>query len=241
MRIAFVEDDRQLRKSVSRGLEEAGYTVDQAGTGIQLLELVDANEYAALIVDILVPEPDGITACREIRAKGNTVPILMLTALDAVEQRIAGLDAGADDYLTKPFDFGELLARLRAITRRRSDALPARIITGDVVIDTARHEVARAGRAVPLTAREYTLLVYLAQRPGRVIARAELLREVWDGSNNTYSNIIDVYAARLRKKLGDDERQPLLATVRGAGFMWNGADSTDAVTAAGVGAPIRGN
>jgi two-component system copper resistance phosphate regulon response regulator CusR len=225
MRIAFVEDDRQLRRSVSRGLEEAGYTVDQAGTGPQLLELVAAHEYAALIVDILIPEPDGITLCRTLRANGNPVPILMLTARDAVEQRIAGLDAGADDYLTKPFDFGELLARLRAITRRHTEPLPARIVAGDVIIDTARHEVTRAGRAIALTAREYALLLFMAQRPGRVISRADLLREVWDGSNDTYSNIIDVYAARLRKKLGDDERLPLLATVRGAGFMWNAPSS----------------
>ena len=128
MRIAFVEDDHQLRKSVSRGLEEAGYAVDQAGTGEQLLELVAAHDYAALIVDVLIPAPDGITACRTIRGLGNQVPILMLTALDAVEQRIAGLDAGADDYLTKPFDFGELLARLRAITRRKTETVPERIV-----------------------------------------------------------------------------------------------------------------
>ena len=224
MRIAFVEDDHQLRKSVSRGLEEAGYAVDQAGTGEQLLELVAAHDYAALIVDVLIPAPDGITACRTIRGLGNQVPILMLTALDAVEQRIAGLDAGADDYLTKPFDFGELLARLRAITRRKTETVPERIVVGDLVIDTARHEVSRAGIAVALTAREYALLLYMAQRPGRVITRADLLREVWDGSRSTYSNIIDVYAARLRKKLGDDEKHPLLATVRGAGFMWNAPD-----------------
>lgn len=240
MRIAFVEDDRQLRKSVSRGLEEAGYTVDEAGTGAQLLELVEANEYAALIVDILIPEPNGVTACRMIRAKGNQVPILMLTALDAVEQRIAGLDAGADDYLTKPFDFGELLARLRAITRRHSEPRPARIVAGDLVIDTARHEVSRGGRAIPLTAREYALLLFMAQRPGRVIARADLLREVWDGSNNTYSNIIDVYTARLRKKLGDDEKHPLLATVRGAGFMWNAPEAVESGSVAEADTPVRG-
>jgi two-component system copper resistance phosphate regulon response regulator CusR len=226
MRIAFVEDDHQLRKSVSRGLEEAGYTVDHAATGEQILALVAAHEYAALIVDVLIPAPDGIAVCRTIRSEGKQVPILMLTALDAVEHRIAGLDAGADDYLTKPFDFGELLARLRAITRRHADLLPERIVTGDLVIDTARHEVTRAGQAIVLTAQEYALLRYMAQRPGRVIARAELLREVWDGSNSTYSNIIDVYAARLRKKLGDDEKQPLLATVRGAGFMWNSPDAS---------------
>ena len=237
MRIAFVEDDHQLRKSVSRGLEEEGYTVDQAGTGERLLELIAAHEYDALIVDVLIPAPDGVTACRIIRGRGINTPILMLTALDAVEQRIAGLDAGADDYLTKPFDFGELLARLRAITRRKTEMVPERIVVGDLVIDTARHEVSRAGRSVALTAREYALLLYMAQHPGRVITRADLLREVWDGSNSTYSNIIDVYAARLRKKLGDDEKHPLLATVRGAGFMWNALDPVNAAAVPGSNAP----
>ena len=153
MRIAFVEDDRQLRASVTRGLREAGYTVDQAGTGAQALALVETTQYDAIILDILIPAPDGREVCRGIRASGNRAPVLMLTALDAVEQRIAGLDAGADDYLTKPFDFGELLARLRALIRRNAEPAHPRLAIDDLVVDTARHEVKRGGRAVTLTAR----------------------------------------------------------------------------------------
>jgi two-component system copper resistance phosphate regulon response regulator CusR len=219
MRIAFTEDDRQLRKTISRGLAEAGYTVDQAGTGAQLLALVGEHEYDAIVLDILIPAPNGIEVCRTIRATGNRVPILMLTALDAVEQRIAGLDAGADDYLTKPFDYGELLARLRAITRRHSDASATRLAVGDLIVDTARRDVARGGRPIHLTTREYAFLVYMMQHRDRVVLREELLNEVWDGSNNTYSNVLDVYAARLRRKIDLDGAVSLLTTVRGVGFM----------------------
>jgi two-component system copper resistance phosphate regulon response regulator CusR len=219
MRIAFAEDDRQLRTSVARGLREAGYAVDQAATGAQILALVDSNEYDAIILDVLIPAPDGIAVCRTIRSSGSRVPVLMLTALDEVEQRIAGLDAGADDYLTKPFDFGELLARLRALVRRHGDPLREKLVVGDLAIDTARHEVRRGRRTVPLTAREYTFLVYMARNAGRVVNRGELMTHVWDDSRNTYSNIIDVYASRLRRKIDEGERSPLFTTVRGAGFL----------------------
>ena len=224
MRIAFAEDDRQLRTSVSRGLREAGYTVDQAGSGAQVLALVESHQYDAVILDVLMPAPDGIEVCRAIRASGNRVPILMLTALDAVDQRIAGLDSGADDYVTKPFDFGELLARLRALVRRNTEPPTPRLAIDDLVIDTARHEVKRGGRVVPLTAREYAFLVYMVRHAGRVVNRAELMREVWDDSTNTYSNIIDVYASRLRRKIDDEGSAPLFTTVRGAGFMLTGRD-----------------
>jgi len=219
MRIAFAEDDRQLRTAVSRGLREAGYAVDQAGTGGQVLALVEGTQYDAVILDILIPEPDGIAVCRAIRTAGNRVPILMLTALDAVEQRIAGLDAGADDYVTKPFDLGELLARLRALTRRNVEEPHPRLGVADLVIDTARHEVRRAGRAVPLTAREYAFLLYMVRHAGRIVTRAELMKHVWDDSGSTYSNIIDVYASRLRRKIDDEAPVQLFTTVRGAGFM----------------------
>jgi two-component system copper resistance phosphate regulon response regulator CusR len=180
---------------------------------------VEAAEYDAIILDVLIPEPDGIAVCRAVRAGGSRAPILMLTALDTVDQRIAGLDSGADDYLTKPFDFGELLARLRALTRRNAEDPPPRIGVADLVIDTAKHEVKRGGRAIALTAREYAFLVYMVRHAGRVVNRAELMKEVWDDSSNTYSNIIDVYASRLRRKIDDDEKVPLFMTVRGAGFM----------------------
>lgn len=219
MRILFAEDDRQLRTSMLRGLREAEYDVDQASTGTQAESLATANAYDLVVLDILLPGKDGLDVCRAIRASGSRVPILILTALDSVEQRIAGLDAGADDYLTKPFDFGELLARLRALTRRATDAMPARIVVGDLTIDTARRSARRGKREIALTAKEFALLTYLARNAGRVVNRAELMLHVWDDPRNTYSNIIDVYASRLRRKIDEGEKVPLFTTVRGAGFM----------------------
>src|SRR5439155_20967425 len=219
MRILFAEDDRQLRASIVRGLREASYVVDQAGTGPQALTQAAANEYDAIILDVLLPGKSGLEVCRAIRAKPNATPILMLTALDGVDQRIAGLDAGADDYLTKPFDFGELLARLRALARRRGEGPASEVVIGDLVIDTLRHAVRRGRRELALTAREYDFLLYLARNAGRVVSRAELMEQVWEDTRNTYSNIIDVYASRLRRKLDDGERTALLTTLRGTGFM----------------------
>jgi len=219
MRILFAEDDRQLRTSIVRGLREASYAVDQAGTGPQALSLAADNEYDVIILDVLLPGKDGLIVCRTIREQGNRAPILMLTALDGVEQRIAGLDAGADDYLTKPFDFGELLARLRALTRRRGDVAPSILVVGDLTIDPSRRSVRRNGREISLTAKEFALLLHLARNAGRVVSRSELMTHVWDDARNTYSNIIDVYASRLRRKIDDGEQFALFTTVRGSGFM----------------------
>ena len=220
MRVLIVEDDRQLRSSMTRGLREASHIVEQAPTGEQAIALAKSSTFDVVILDVRLPDVDGLAVCRAIRAAGNRVPILMLTALDGVDQRIAGLDGGADDYLTKPFDFGELLARLRALGRRRLDALLETITVGDLVVDTARRCARRNGREIELTAKEFALLVYLARNAGRVVSRAELLQHVWDDPSNSYSNIIDVYAGRLRRKIDEDEREPaLFKTVRGAGFM----------------------
>ena len=218
MRLLFAEDDKQLLTAIARGLREAGHEVDQATTGGQALTLALAGEYDVIILDVLLPGKSGIIVCRAIREGGNRVPILMLTALDAVEHRIAGLDAGADDYLTKPFDFGELLARLRALTRRHREAAPPRLVIGDLEIDNERRTVRRGGREITLTGREFTLLQFLAQNAGRAVSRAELMEHVWDDNRSTYSNIIDVYAARLRKKLDEGERDAMFSTVRGIGF-----------------------
>ena len=218
-RLLFAEDDKQLRASMLRGLREASYTVDQAGTGTQAMALAAANTYDVVILDVLLPGADGLAVCRAIRDAGNGVPILMLTALDGVDQRIAGLDAGADDYLTKPFDFGELLARLRALTRRRAEAMPASITVGDLTVDSARRAARRGGREIELTAKEFAFLVYLARHAGRVVSRAELMEHVWDDPRSTYSDIIDVYASRLRRKIDEGEKVALFTTVRGAGFM----------------------
>jgi len=219
MRILLVEDDRQLRLSIARGLREAGYAVDQTGNGIPALALAESGSYAALVLDILLPGKRGDAVCRELRERGDRVPILLLTALDGVEQRIAGLDAGADDYLPKPFDFGELLARLRALTRRSSEPAPAQLVVADLVIDTARRAVRRNRRPIELTATEYAFLLHLARNAGRVVSRAELMAQVWEDSASNYSNILDVYASRLRRKLDEGERVSLFSTLRGTGFM----------------------
>jgi two-component system copper resistance phosphate regulon response regulator CusR len=220
MRILVVEDDRQLRASMTRGLREAAHVVEQATTGTQAIAMEAANPFDAMILDVRLPDVDGLAVCRAVRGRGSRLPILMLTALDGVEQRIAGLDAGADDYLTKPFDFGELLARLRALGRRRLDALPETLVLGDLTIDVGRHSAERQGREISFTAKEFALLAYLARNAGRVVTRAELLQHVWDDPRNSYSNIIDVYAGRLRRKLdADDEDVPLFKTIRGIGFM----------------------
>jgi DNA-binding response OmpR family regulator len=229
MRLLFAEDDRQLRTSITRGLREASYAVDQAANGAQALTLASANTYDAIILDVLLPGKSGIVVCRAIREKGNRVPILMLTALDGIEQRIEGLDAGADDYLTKPFDFGELLARLRALTRRRGDVTSPQIVVGDLTIDTARHSVRRGNRDITLTAKEFAFLLYLARNSGRVVTRAELVTHVWDDAN-TYSNIIDVYASRLRRKIDDGEKVALFNTLRGTGFLLEAPDAESAKT-----------
>ena len=218
MRILFAEDDRQLRTAISRGLREAAYTVDQAATGPQAATLAAASSYDLIILDVLLPGKSGIVVCRDIRERGDRVPILMLTALDGVDQRIAGLDAGADDYLTKPFDFGELLARLRALQRRGETAAP-QLVIGDLVVDARRHAVRRGEREISLTAKEFAFLLYLARNAGRVVSRAELMTHVWEDSRATYSNIIDVYASRLRRKLDEGEKTALFTTLRGSGFM----------------------
>jgi DNA-binding response OmpR family regulator len=181
--------------------------------------LAAERTHDAIILDVLLPVGDGIAVCRALREKGNAVPILMLTALDAVEHRIAGLDAGADDYLTKPFDFGELLARVRALTRRRGEDPTAEIHVGDLVIDTSRCSVQRGDREIPLTAKEYEFLLHIARNAGRVVSRAELMAHVWDDARHTYSNIIDVYASRLRRKIDEGERVPFFTTLRGVGYM----------------------
>jgi DNA-binding response OmpR family regulator len=219
MRLLFAEDDRPLRASITRGLQEATYDVEQAATGTAALALVEQGPWDAIILDVLLPGLTGVDVCRAIRARGDRVPILMLTALDAVEHRIAGLDAGADDYLTKPFDFGELLARLRALTRRSSDSVTSIVVVGDLVIDVDRHRVRRGERDITLTATEFAFLLLLAKHAGKVVSRAELMAQVWDDPKNTYSNIIDVYASRIRRKVDEGEATPMFTTLRGTGFI----------------------
>lgn len=226
MHLLVAEDDRQLRASIVRGLREAGYTVDEANDGAEALAKVEAREYDAIVLDILMPGMDGLEACRTVRRGGSRVPIIMLTALDAVEQRITGLDAGADDYLVKPFDFGELLARIRAQTRRVGGATGPELIVGDLVIDGTRQSARRGKKEIPLTSREFAFLSYLARHQGRIVSRNELMSHVWDDSRDSYSNIIDVYASRLRRKIDEGRTAPLFSTHRGAGYMLSVPEGT---------------
>ncbi len=219
MHVLLVEDDRPLRVSVARGLREASFRVDEASTGDEGLAMAETESYDAIILDILLPGLDGVAVCRKIRARNDWVPILILTALDAVEQRITGLNAGADDYLGKPFDFGELLARLRALTRRRERELAPEIQIGDLHVDTRRRQVRRGQRPIELTAREYDFLLCLVRNTGRVVSRSELLAEVWEDAGPIRSNVMDVYASRLRRKIDQGEARALVKTVRGVGFM----------------------
>ena len=227
MRILIAEDDRHLLASISRGLREASHEVEQATSGTAALTAARSGGHDAIILDILLPGKSGLDVCRELREEGIRVPILMLTALDAVEQRIAGLDAGADDYLTKPFDFGELLARLRAIVRRAGDPVPTNIVVGDLAIDTARRVVTRGDRAIDLTAKEYAFLVHMARNVGCVVTRAELMTHVWDDTRTSYTNVIDVYASRLRRKLDEGEPVALFSTLRGVGFRLEQPDEAE--------------
>lgn len=219
MRILVVEDDAQLRDALSRGLRESAYAVDAVGDGSAALYLAAINDYDAVVLDVLLGDRDGRAVCREIRRRGNRVPVLMLTALDAVADRIAGLDAGADDYLMKPFAFSELLARLRALLRRRGDVMPAIIAVGELEVDTHRQVVRRGARTIPLTTKEYAFLEYLARNAGRVVSRAEISAHVWDDNHDPMSNLIEVYVSRLRRKVDGGEETPLFHTRRGAGYM----------------------
>jgi DNA-binding response OmpR family regulator len=219
MRLLLVEDDTRIARFVAKGLREQAYAVDVAGTGDDALYQAAVNTYDLIILDVMIPAPDGFAVCRELRKAGQRVPILMLTARDAVEDRIAGLDHGADDYLTKPFEFRELLARLRALLRRSGELRPAKITIADLVLDTGAQTAKRAGRHVTLTAKEYALLEYLARNAGRVVGRADIAEHVWDETFDPFSNLIEVYINRVRRKIDADSPRPLLHTRRGMGYV----------------------
>ena len=219
MRILLAEDEIRVASFIAKGLREQSYAVDIAPEGEQAVYLAAVNSYDLVILDVMLPLKDGYAVCRELRATGLRVPILMLTARDAVDDRVAGLDAGADDYLVKPFDFKELLARLRALLRRSATLRPPVARVADLVLNTGSHAVARAGRAVTLTAKEYALLEYLVLNRGRVVGREEIAQHVWDESFDAFSNVIDVYIRRLRGKLDTGHSPRLIHTRRGAGYL----------------------
>jgi DNA-binding response OmpR family regulator len=219
MRLLLVEDDSRIARFVAKGLREQAYAVDVAANGDDALYQAAINTYDLIVLDVMIPGRDGFAVCRELRAAGQKIPILMLTAKDAVEDRIAGLDFGADDYLTKPFEFRELLARLRALLRRSGELRPPRIAVADLVLDTAARSVSRAGADVPMTTKEYALLEYLARNLGRVVGRAEIAEHVWEETFDPFSNLIEVYVNRLRRKIDAGRATPLLQTRRGAGYI----------------------
>jgi two-component system copper resistance phosphate regulon response regulator CusR len=219
MRVLLVEDEARVAGFVARGLRENAYAVDVATDGDAALYQAAINDYDVLILDVMLPRRDGFTVCRELRAEGNNIPVLMLTARDTVADRIDGLDCGADDYLVKPFAFGELLARLRALLRRRGAVRPARLTVADLSLDPAAQRAWRDGREITLTAKEFALLEYLAREQGRVIGRAELSEHVWDETFDPFSNLIEVYINRLRRKIDEGHAVALIHTRRGAGYV----------------------
>jgi DNA-binding response OmpR family regulator len=219
MRILLVEDYLPLQKSLAKGLREAGYAVDVSGDGREGLWYATSNDYDAIILDLMLPGMDGLTILKKLRAADKNNHVLILTAKDTVDDRIKGLDLGADDYLVKPFAFGELLARLRALTRRKYEQKRPCLQIEDLRLDTATRRVWRAEVEIPLTSREYMLLEYLAMRTGQVVSRTDIWEHVYDFNSEASSNVVDVYIGYLRKKIEKEAGPPLIRTVRGQGYI----------------------
>jgi len=219
VRILVVEDERSAARMIAKGLREHGHAVDVVGDGEAAVRLAADTTYDLILLDLLLPVRNGLDVCRDLRARGIAVPVMMLTARDAVGDRVTGLDAGADDYLTKPFHFDELLARIRALARRRAlPLLPARVECGRLTLNTRTQEAFVDGEPIDLTAREYALLEYLCRNEGAVISRQEIAEHVWDNRYDPTTNVIDVYVQRLRRKI-DREPESFIRTRRGAGYQ----------------------
>ena len=217
--ILVVEDEQRLARLIKRVLEEEGHVVDLAGDGDQGLEIGTAGAFDAIVLDVLLPGIEGFEVCRRLRKQGIQTPVLMLTARGAVEDRVTGLDAGADDYLTKPFAFEELLARIRALTRRApAITTDSQLSLGDLTMDIVRHEVRRGGTIVPLTGKEYALLEYFLRHPNQVLTRAQILDHVWGYDAEPGSSVVEIYIHYLRNKIDRSTSQPLVHTVRGVGY-----------------------
>jgi DNA-binding response OmpR family regulator len=224
MRVLVIEDDTKLNAALCQALEEECYAVDAAYDGEQAEEMAFINEYDVIVLDLMLPKRDGLDIVRELREQGIKTPILILTARDAIQDRVAGLNSGADDYVVKPFHVDEVIARVRALVRRGSEVKSTRLQVADVVLDLASHMVMRNGVPIHLTQTEYAILEYLMHHPNKVVSRAELMEHVWDDSYEGFSNIVDVYMRRLRTKLDEGQPVRLLETVRGAGYRLRGSN-----------------
>jgi DNA-binding response OmpR family regulator len=218
VRLLLAEDDPYLSAMLSKGLREHAYAVDVVADGDTAVVQAAVNEYDLVVLDVMMPKRDGFAVCRELRRRGMDVPVLMLTARDALGDKVEGLDAGADDYLAKPFEFAELLARLRALLRRAREIRETEIVVADLVVDTRGQTARRGGALLPLTTKEYALLEFLARNAGRVVGRAEISGHVWDENHDPLSNALEVCINRLRRKI-DGGRTPLIHTRRGVGYL----------------------
>ncbi|WP_447601265.1 response regulator transcription factor [Nitrospira sp. Nam80] len=219
MRILVIEDDKDLAQFIRKGLQEERHAVDVAEDGEAGLELASSGGYDLMIVDVMLPKLDGLSFCRRVRGWGDQTPILLLTARDTVEDKVAGLDTGADDYLTKPFAFAELVARVRALIRRGGPAPASELKAADLVVDPAAHRVWRGGKEINLTNKEYALLEYLLRNRNRVLTRTAIIEHVWGLNYDPMTNIVDVHIRALRAKMDKDFSPPLITTVRGVGYM----------------------
>jgi len=226
MRILVVEDDRKVAGFIEMGLREEGYAVDLARDGDEAIVLAHVNDYDAILLDLMLPKKNGLQVAAELRREGRTTPILMLTARDATEDVVRGLDAGADDYLTKPFKFDELLARLRALVRRGGATRVERLSAGPLELDRLKHQAYVGGKALDLTPREFQLLEHFMMHKEDVVRRTELLEKVWDMHFDPESNVVDVHVGNLRRKLREAGYDGLIKTVRGVGFRLNGSGAT---------------
>ncbi len=219
MRVLVVEDEQKINRTVCQALREESYAVDAAYDGEEAEQLGEINDYDLIILDIMLPKKDGLQVCADLRQRGNATPILLLTAKDAYEDRVHGLDSGADDYLVKPFHMGELMARVRALLRRDSTAKSSRLQVADLVLDTSSHRVTRGEAPIDLTSKEYAMLEYFMRHPDQVLTRTMISEHVWDDEFDSFSNIIDVYIRRLRRKIDDTSVVKLLHTIRGSGYL----------------------
>jgi DNA-binding response OmpR family regulator len=229
MHLLLIEDDPRMSGFVQKGLRENGYAVDAMADGEEGLRAAQRTTYDAIILDLMLPRMDGFAICRQLRGSGSRVPILMLTARDAVQDKITGLDLGADDYLTKPFEFSELLARLRALFRRNASSSANSLTVGDLTIDVRAQRAFLNGKTLPLSTKEYALLEYLARNAGRVVPRQEIAEHVWNSNFDPFSNLIEVYINRLRRKVDHGRTAPLIHTRRGAGYMMEAPTAVAAV------------